>query len=333
MNKLIINLLVPLLIITGMSCSKDDENSNESSDTTINFRQEMRGFVKKISNYSKNKAANFIIIPQNGQELITDNGEANGAVQTEYLNAIDATGRESMFYGYYNDDEITPEEDKQHLLSLCLLCEQNNVEVLATDYCSTISKMDKSYQINQDNGFISFAANQRELNNIPSYPNVIHNDNNIDVNNISQAKNFLYIINGEEFASKQSFIESVSATNYDAIIMDLFHNELAFTNAEINQLKIKQNGAKRLVICYMSIGEAEDYRFYWKDEWTNNKPTWLDKENPEWEGNYKVKYWDSEWQKIIYGEDDSYLDLILNAGFDGVYLDIIDGFEYFEENE
>ena len=30
------------------------------------------------------------------------------------------------------------------------------------------------------------------------------------------------------------------------------------------------------------------------------------------------------------GSPDAYLDRILAAGFDGVYLDIIDAFEYFE---
>jgi len=34
--------------------------------------------------------------------------------------------------------------------------------------------------------------------------------------------------------------------------------------------------------------------------------------------------------QIIYGNNNSYLKKILDAGFDGVYLDIIDAFEYFE---
>ncbi len=80
----------------------------------------------------------------------------------------------------------------------------------------------------------------------------------------------------------------------------------------------------------MSIGEAEDYRYYWQDSWINNPPNWLEDENPDWEGNYKVRYWDKDWQSIIYGNDNSYLKKIINAGFDGVYLDIIDAFEYFE---
>jgi len=60
-------------------------------------------------------------------------------------------------------------------------------------------------------------------------------------------------------------------------------------------------------------------------------PAWLLSENPNWPGNHKVYCWDPEWQTIIYGNRDSYLVKILAAGFDGVYLDLIDAFEYFEQ--
>ncbi len=59
-------------------------------------------------------------------------------------------------------------------------------------------------------------------------------------------------------------------------------------------------------------------------------PSFIDKKDVDWSGNFYVKYWDTEWQNIIYGNKDSYLEKILNAGFDGVYLDRIDAFEYFE---
>jgi len=320
-------LLIALAQLFTMSCGKEETADNNPD----NYRQEMRDFVINLGVYAKNHNSNFIIIPQNGQELITDNGEGNGTPQTAYMQAIDATGRESMFYGYNNDNEETPAEDKQHLLDLCLLSEQYNVEVLATDYCSAHSKMDNSYQVNEQNGFISFAADERNLNNIPNYPVNPYNENNDSITHISQAKNFLYLINSENFATKQEFMNAVSATNYDLIIMDLYHNETAYTQAEIEQLKTKQNGGKRFVVCYMSIGEAEDYRYYWQEAWNSSKPDWLEAENPDWEGNYKVKYWETEWQNVIFGNDNSYLKKILDVGFDGTYLDIIDGFEYFEE--
>lgn len=46
-----------------------------------------------------------------------------------------------------------------------------------------------------------------------------------------------------------------------------------------------------MVIGYLSIGEAEDYRFYWNKK----KPNWIVKENENWEG----KYWSPEWKSII----------------------------------
>ena len=112
--------------------------------------------------------------------------------------------------------------------------------------------------------------------------------------------------------------------------MDMFFDGLEFNSDEITRLRMKKNGGTRMVIAYMSIGEAEDYRYYWDKSWKCGNPSWLDKENPKWKGNYKVKYWNPEWQTIIYGNDNSYLSRIINAGFDGVYLDIIDAFEYYE---
>nr|WP_314467395.1 hypothetical protein [uncultured Campylobacter sp.] len=44
-----------------------------------------------------------------------------------------------------------------------------------------------------------------------------------------------------------------------------------------------------------------------------------------------MKYWNVDWQKIITENDESYQKKILDAGFDGVYLDIIDAFEHFKK--
>lgn len=317
-----------IALILFFSCKKESEKDDLSN---INFRQEMRDFVMEIGDYSRNYNTDFIIIPQNGQELSTNTGDADGTPQTDYLQSIDATGREDLFYGYTGDNEATPQSENEYLLGLCNVCEQNGVEVLTTDYCSSHDKMDNSYIQNQNQGFISFAADDRNLRDIPDYPTQVFNENNNDITNMSEAKNFLYLINSEYFSTKQDFINAISQTNYDMIIMDLYHNEETYTNTEIEQLKTKQNGGKRLVICYMSIGEAEDYRFYWQSDWSNNKPDWLESENPNWPGNYKVRYWEQEWKNIIYGNENSFLKKIVNAGFDGVYLDIIDAFDYFEQ--
>lgn len=319
--------ILAILILPFTSCSKNDDNS----DNTTDYKQEMREFVIGISQYSKAINSNFLIVPQNGIELVTNNGDISDLPHANYLNAIDANGQEDLFYGYDNDDQATSTTSNSYLRELLDVSKNAGNTILVTDYCSTQSKMTNSYLENLHAEYVSFAANHRELDNIPDFPSPIHQENNAIVSNLSQVKNFLYLINPSSFTSKNDFITAVTSTNYDLLIMDLFFNDgTQFTSSEITQLKNKANGGKRLIISYMSIGEAEDYRYYWQSSWNTNKPTWLDAENPYWAGNYKVKYWNTEWQDIIYGNDNSYLKKIIDANFDGVYLDIIDAFEYYE---
>jgi cysteinyl-tRNA synthetase len=295
------------------------------------YRQHMREFVIAISNYAKDLDPEFIVIPQNGIELITTNGEADGATVQEYLQAIEANGQEDLFFGYDRDNEPTSNDDNNYLTNFLDVSKEAGKVILVTDYCSTSENMDASYASNYEKGYISFAASHRELDNIPAYPAAPFHENDRDITSLNNAANFLYLINPQNYATKDEFIEDMAATNYDVIIMDLFlTQEISFNNSDLNRLKHKSNGGLRLVICYMSVGEAENYRYYWQTSWDTSPPSWMDRENPDWEGNFKVKYWESGWQSIIYGNEDSYLDKIITAGFDGIYLDIIDAYENFE---
>ena len=318
-----IQIFICMLSVFLASCHRDIPD--------LDFKQEMRDFVMALSSYARVNNPEFIIIPQNGQELITLNGDNNGTADLTYLSFIDGQGREDLFYGYDDDNQATPSVETEYMTDFLDLAKEFGVIILTTDYCSTSSKMDDSYSKNNFRGYVSFAANHRELDNIPSYPSAPFDENNTEVNSLNEIKNFLYLINPDQFTSKQDFIDAVTSTNYDLLIMDLFFDEEPFISAEVETLRNKANGGKRLVVCYMSIGEAEDYRYYWKSSWKKGDPEWLYKENPDWEGNYKVKYWMDEWKEIIFGEENTYLDKIIDSGFDGVYLDIIDAFEYFEE--
>ena len=313
----------PVLFLLLIACS--DKETKKCDVPDLDFRQEMRDFVQEISAYAKDIDPDFLIVPQNGQEILTTNSDPDGPLATDYIDAIDAVGREDLFYGYTGDDKPTPAADRDFLISICDVTKENGKLVMVTDYCSTHSKMDDSYNQNEAKGYVSFAADHRELNNIPAYPATIHHVNDNDITSGREVKNFLYLIN-PSFSTKQQFIEAVQATNYDLVLIDLYFNEAELTAADVEALKTKENGGSRLVICYMSIGEAEDYRYYWSD---------LDKnlvcrENPDWKGNFAVKYWEADWKSVIYGNEQSYLKKILDAGFNGVYLDIIEAYETFE---
>jgi cysteinyl-tRNA synthetase len=305
------------------SCDSTDKNSEIPN---LNFREEMRKFVKEISVYSKNINGGFLIIPQNGQELLTLSGEVNGDPAVDYINAIDGVGREDLFYGYDSDNTATPASISDALTSLCKVALDQSKLVMVTDYCSTTSKVDDSFTKNNALNFVSFAADQRELNDIPAYPTVVYQENADNITSISQVKNFLYLINPTTFSTKQSFIDALKATNYDLLLIDYFFDNTALTAEDLTALKTKANGGQRLVIAYMSIGEAEDYRYYWNDL----PKTIVEKENANWPGNYAVRYWEQGWKNIIYGQDQSYTKRIIDAGFNGVYLDIIEAYETFE---
>ncbi len=272
----------------------------------------------------------FIVIPQNGINLVSAS-DSSYLPSVDYLNAINGVGQEDLFYGYTKDNQATPPDAHQWLSNFLGIAKNNDKIIMVTDYCSTHDKMDDSYSKNHIKGYISFAATHRELDNIPAYPTPIYHENSDSVTKLQHAKNFLYLISPDsQYPSKKAFIEALKKTNYDLLIIDFFYDKEALTKNEIQALKQKANGKRRLVIAYMSIGEAEDYRYYWQDKWHVGSPAFIVEKNPQWQGNYTVKYWSKAWQRLIFGGKNSYLEKILNANFDGVYLDIVDAFERFE---
>ncbi|GAB5409411.1 MAG: endo alpha-1,4 polygalactosaminidase [Balneolaceae bacterium] len=293
----------------------------------------MRNFVQEISEYARKQQPEFIVIPQNGVQLVSDNGKWDGKPDLNYLNAIDGLGQESLYYGSNEDDIKTPQDLSGFLEFYLDIGKEAGKTILVTDYTSTPSRMDSSYNFNEEKGYISFAADDRDLTTIPTYPEIIQDENSDPVKKLSDAENFLYLLNPEEFSSKEDFLNSIAETNYGVVIMDAFYFGMLLTKQELMNIKKKPDGSERLLISYMSIGEAEDYRYYWNEDWAPNNPEWIVEENPRWKGNYKVKYWEKGWKTYIYGNPESYLQKIINVGFDGVYLDIIDGFYYFEQRK
>jgi cysteinyl-tRNA synthetase len=144
----------------------------------------------------------------------------------------------------------------------------------------------------------------------------------------SSPASFAYVLQADSLAkSKAEAVAKLAACGRDWIVLDAsFSSDEPWTAADLAAIRAGRAGRK--MIAYLSIGEAEDYRAYWQSSWRTNAPAWLLAQNPEWKGNYRVKYWQAGWQKIILAD----VDKIMAAGFDGVYLDIVDGFETFEQD-
>ncbi|MFI0843902.1 MJ1477/TM1410 family putative glycoside hydrolase [Mesorhizobium sp. IMUNJ 23232] len=122
---------------------------------------------------------------------------------------------------------------------------------------------------------------------------------------------FLYQLQNTSFSS-------LSAQSYRAAVIDMDESGLSASQVQTLQ------GQGKTLFTYLSIGEAEDYRDYWTDgNWDQNKPSFVLGENPDWAGNFSVKFWDPAWQSIMFERVDEAIAL----GYNGMYLDIVDAYE------
>ncbi|PKG82880.1 glycoside hydrolase, end-alpha-1,4-polygalactosaminidase [Colwellia sp. 75C3] len=154
---------------------------------------------------------------------------------------------------------------------------------------------------------------------------VLINDVSIDT--------WMYQIQGLDDNTK---IDTLAVTDYDMIVVEPGHNFIGFsydTDYLVNQLESKSNGDERILLAYVDIGEAEDYRTYWQSDWvapTENapgSPSFLVTIDPDgWTGNYPVAYWQNEWKDIWLGPDGIVAELA-NAGFHGIYLDWVEAYD------
>ena len=122
--------------------------------------------------------------------------------------------------------------------------------------------------------------------------------------------------------------DRIGGTAFDLAVVTL---ATAGSSPEVIPALKQSPGGPKIVLCYMSIGQSENYRWYWDPDWEKNPPDWLDIPDGVWAGDHWVRYWDPDWQRIIYGTPESYLDQIIDLGFDGVYLDRVDAYWYYQD--
>jgi len=124
-------------------------------------------------------------------------------------------------------------------------------------------------------------------------------------------------------------LSAIGATGYDLIILDYSRDGSAtgkWTSQELMALQ-QSPGGEKLVLAYICPSLASSWRYYWDPAWRVGNPTWLDVES-SWQGSYLVHYWDPDWQKILFGTPEAWLDQIIAQGFNGVFLDVIDAYWY-----
>lgn len=93
--------------------------------------------------------------------------------------------------------------------------------------------------------------------------------------------------------------------------------------SDIKRSNVEKRGVEPLVLAYVNIGQAENWRWYWQKGWKPGSPEWIAGKDPSgWPGCYPVLFWHEEWQQIVI----EIIEKTLAAGFDGIYMDWVEVF-------
>lgn len=145
---------------------------------------------------------------------------------------------------------------------------------------------------------------------------------------LSSVRNWLLLLNND---LDEDVVGKIAASDHDMVVVDHVSSQPGTDAGKsvrvVRQMQERGDGGRRLVIAYLNVGQAESYRRYWQKGWRVGAPAWVLGADPDgWQDNYPVAYWSPQWKELITGEH-GLLRSIRDAGFDGVYLDWIGGFE------
>jgi len=124
-------------------------------------------------------------------------------------------------------------------------------------------------------------------------------------------------------------LAQIEASAYDMLVLDFIPSQDGNANFPMVETigRLHRAPHPKLVLAYLDIGEAEDYRSYWQPEWRAGSPAWILGSDPEgWEGNFPVAYWHDDWRAIWFGPA-GVLRQVVGAGFDGMYLDWVEAYD------
>lgn len=325
-------LLAAAMLAVSLAGTYAYRNIAAASDyDKVAYRQEMGNLICGIKEYGESHGGEDFFVIANGGAGLMEANELFSKEDCDRMKAhLDGVMAESVNYGWdMSMDNPMPAEEQENYHRLLAEAQKAGIVPLVLDYCKGRAQMQKAYREDKDYGYLGWVSSRRDLDRLPNeLPN---NSNDGACRELSQAKNYLVLLNPEAFASKESYIDSLAASSYDLIIVDAYYGDSMLAPEDVAKIQHKPNGSRRLVAAYMSVGEAEEYRPYWQEQWKSNPPSWLWNVNSDWEGSYRVRYWSKEWQQILLGTPQSYLDQILAAGFDGAFLDVVDVFYAFED--
>lgn len=302
-----------------------------------NYRDYMRDIITELSTFDHARDPKFIVTTRGGFDLLAwsrrefDLAEIKrnplakipsdavlqiGMPLRTYIQELNGL----ILNGQFCAPLRVPHDDLQTMMKLGL-------KVLSIEHCKSCDNAAMALQAAIRTNVVAHT----DADSIDAFADVSkrkpqpENARNVQV--LGDAKNMLVMLDSNNYPSREEWIAALQATNYDVLITDGFYKgKQSLTKNEVHSLKLKEMGARRLVLARMNVGYAEDQRYYWKREWKIGEPSWLQAYGPDSPGQYVVEFWNPTWKAVI----GKYFAGLMDLGFDGVVLDGVEAYRRWE---
>lgn len=302
-----------------------------------NYREAMRDMVTDLATYARSRDPKFVITTRGGFDLLAwsrrefDLAEIKRDPMTKiHSDAIMQVGMPLRQYvqqlnglilnGQFCAPLRVPGDDLGEMREMGL-------KILSIEHCKTPDAAASALSAAIQAGVVSHTdADQKDkFGVVPKSRPSPENPRNVEV--LGNARNMLVMLDSNAYDSREEWLAALQATNYDVLITDGFYKgKQALTKNEVHGLKFKEMGARRLVLARMSIGYAEDERYYWKREWRVSEPSWIQAYGPDRPGQYAVEFWNPAWKAVV----GKYFAGLMDLGFDGIVLDGVEAYRRWE---
>lgn len=219
------------------------------------------------------------------------------------------------------------DERQRRMLYAVDAMRQQGRRILSIESCKTQKEVDAAYAGGERDRVLTYAGVETDnLNTLPKgHP---RGENALPVTTITAARNWLPLLRADRFGTKAEWVMSMERTNQDVLFIDVAHRGAdALTKEDVKRLKYKELGAPRLMLAVLPVGKAYDWRWYWQKGWEAGNPPFLFAPIPAEPGTFITDMADPKWKELL----GKYLAGVMDLGFDGVVLDNLDTYLWFEE--
>jgi len=303
----------------------------------LDFREELRSYVQRVSTYARSQKNDFIIVARNAGELLIKRDvqdEKIISLARTFMRSIDGIMFDGVFVGHQRVGQVPPPEIQQINNQRIERAKRGGMKILSMEFADKPPEIDNAYRQARSQNIVSNVVHRPtpDLSELPPHPRRPNNENSNNILSLSDVKNFAYISEPGSWGRQDQFALDIHGTNFDLIIVDPFSGREPLSRSAVETLKYKKLGARRLVFARMDIGTVASYRYYWKPGWQEGSPLWIEGPYPGDPDRFFVEYWRPGWQDVMFGNNESYLFGIISQGYDGVLIEGLRSYLAFEGN-